>query len=73
MKTLQLNMKESMPCYLVNWSMYHNALGMQWSQVIEMFHNTTNGCIVGVKGGYEFEIVFDNDQDYTWFILRWYN
>ena len=59
------------PQYLENWARAHNLLGGSWDHVKGVFTRTTNGKMEGEKGAMEYYLVFDDDQDATWFLLRW--
>lgn len=59
------------PQYLENWARAHNLRHGSWDNVKSVFTRTTNGKMEGKHGAMEYDLVFDNDQDATWFLLRW--
>ena len=59
------------PQYLENWARAHKANGHSWEYVMSVFTRTTNGKMEGKQGAMEYDLVFDDDQDATWFLLRW--
>ncbi len=72
MKKFTIDMKQPMPTYLRNWAVAHDLIGStDWPKIEELFRTTANGRVVGVKGAYTYDLVFDNDAAASWFILRW--
>ena len=64
-------MNEPIPMYLRKWARENKVTGEPWSYAAEVFENTANGKMIGNIGERKFDLVFDNDEDATWFMLRW--
>lgn len=71
MVRILVDLKKPYPSYLKNWSKHYRLFGQEWGMVIEMFRITTRGRMVGFKGYYVFDLVFEQDSDATEFMLRW--
>ena len=60
------------PIHLLNWAKSNNiSKGEHWVKVIEMFNKTTNGQMVGKRGVSHYKLVFENEQDYIIYMLRY--
>jgi hypothetical protein len=68
---IHIDMNEDMPSYLQNWVKYYKMDGRYWKEVISKFEETTHGKMCGIFGDRKFTLVFDNDHDGTYFLLRW--
>lgn len=72
MKKFTIDMNLPPPRYLLNWAMAHNLIGStDWPKIEELFQATTNGRMIGVKGAYTYDLVFEDEVAATWFMLRW--
>jgi hypothetical protein len=70
MVRIPIELKNGRPAYLDNWARHYNLFGQDWAAVIKMFQMTTGGQMVGIKGSYRFELVFEQDSDASLFFLK---
>lgn len=60
------------PIHLLNWAKANNiSEGEHWVKVIEMFNKTTNGQMVGERDARHYKLVFENEQDYIMYMLKY--
>ena len=71
MVKIRINLRERMPVYLENWTLAHNIHHAKWKYVVSKFAATTNGKIEGPYGSPIYYLVFEDDKDATWFLLKW--
>ena len=72
MKEIKIDMGSIPPIHLLNWPKSNNIIkGDPWKKVIEIFNKTTNGQMVGERDARHYKLVFENEQDYIMYMLKY--
>lgn len=71
LKKIKLWKGESWPIYFYNWSKECKVQARNLDTIDEVFYKTTNGKMIFNKEKDSCQLVFDNEQDATIFLLRY--